>query len=84
VRLQSFRLATLSLIFEQQTIERFGFDPELLYLARQSRPPPAEIPCAGHSPATKVNMFSDICRCFWTDSSIVNRWMGRYPRSKHA
>ncbi len=32
---KAFRRENCAIIFEQQTIERFGFDPELLYLARR-------------------------------------------------
>ncbi|PYU73797.1 MAG: glycosyl transferase, partial [Acidobacteria bacterium] len=32
---KAFRRERCGVIFEQQTIERFGFDPELLYLARR-------------------------------------------------
>jgi dolichyl-phosphate beta-glucosyltransferase len=71
-------------IFEQQTIERFGFDPELLYLARHHGLRSVEIPVRwGHSPATKVNMFRDSVQMF-LDVFII-RWnslTGRYPRAK--
>jgi len=83
---KAFRRQPCHVIFEQQTIERFGFDPELLYLARHHGLRAAEIPVRwAHSPATKVNMFSDSLQMF-LDIFII-RWnslMGRYPRSKHA
>ena len=70
------------IIFEQQTIERFGFDPELLYLARHHRLRAVEIPVRwGHSPATKVNMLRDSLQMFL--DVFVIRWSslrGRYPR----
>jgi dolichyl-phosphate beta-glucosyltransferase len=70
------------IIFEQQRIERFGFDPELLYLARHHGLRAVEIPVRwGHSPATKVSMlrdsmqmFADVFRIRW------NALVGRYPR----
>jgi glycosyltransferase involved in cell wall biosynthesis len=69
-------------IFEQQTIERFGFDPELLYLARHHGLRAVEIPVRwGHSPATKVSMLHDSIQMF-TDVFTI-RWnslKGRYPR----
>jgi len=41
-------------------LERFGFDPELLYLARRHGLRAVEIPVRwGHSPATKVSMLRD-------------------------
>lgn len=70
------------IIFEQQTIERFGFDPELLYLARHHGLRAVEIPVRwGHSPATKVNMLRDSLQMFF--DVFVIRWnglRGRYPR----
>jgi hypothetical protein len=70
------------IIFEQQTIERFGFDPELLYLARHHGLRAVEIPVRwGHSPATKVNMLRDSLQMFL--DVFVIRWnslRGRYPR----
>lgn len=70
------------IIFKQQTIERFGFDPELLYLARHHGLHAVEIPVRwGHSPATKVNMLRDSLQMFL--DVFVIRWnslRGRYPR----
>lgn len=70
------------ILFEQQTIERFGFDPELLYLARHHGLRAVEIPVRwGHSPATKVSMLRDSMQMFLDVFKI--RWnslLGRYPR----
>ncbi len=70
------------IIFEQQTIERFGFDPELLYLARHHGLRAVEIPVRwGHSPATKISMMRDSLQMFLDVFKI--RWnslLGRYPR----
>jgi len=83
---KAFRREPCHIIFEQQSIDRFGFDPELLYLARHHRLRAVEIPVRwAHSPATKVNMFSDSLQMF-LDVFII-RWnslIGRYPRPKHA
>jgi len=80
---KAFRREPCHIIFEQQSIDRFGFDPELLYLARHHRLRAVEIPVRwAHSPATKVNMFSDSLQMF-LDVFII-RWnaiAGRYPRS---
>lgn len=70
------------IIFEQQRIERFGFDPEILFLARRHGYRAAEVPVRwAHDPATKVHMlrdsvlmFSDLFRIRW------NWLLGRYPR----
>jgi glycosyltransferase involved in cell wall biosynthesis len=81
---KAFRNDPCKIIFEQQRIERFGFDPELLYLARHHGLRAVEIPVRwGHSPATKVSMLRDSIQMFIDVFTI--RWnslMGRYPR-KH-
>ena len=79
---KAFRREKCRIIFEQQTIERFGFDPELLYLARRHGLRAVEIPVRwGHSPATKVSMLHDSIQMF-IDVFMI-RWnslSGRYPR----
>jgi glycosyltransferase involved in cell wall biosynthesis len=62
---KAFRQARCRIIFEQQTIERFGFDPELLYLARHHGLSIVEVPVRwAHSPATKINMLRDSLQMF--------------------
>jgi glycosyltransferase involved in cell wall biosynthesis len=79
---KAFRRERCGIIFEQQRIERFGFDPELLYLARHHGLRAVEIPVRwGHSPATKVSMLRDSLQMFADVFTI--RWnalLGRYPR----
>jgi len=79
---KAFRRERCGVIFEQQTIERFGFDPELLFLARRHGLRAVEIPVRwGHSPATKVSMLRDSVQMFIDIFTI--RWnslSGRYPR----
>jgi glycosyltransferase involved in cell wall biosynthesis len=79
---KAFRRERCHIIFAQQRIERFGFDPELLYLARHHGLQAVEIPVRwAHSPATKVSMFRDSIQMF-LDVFII-RWnsvRGRYPR----
>jgi len=78
---KAFNRERCQIIFEQQTIERFGFDPELLYLARHHGLRAVEIPVRwGHSPATKVSMLRDSLQMFLDIFKI--RWnglLGRYP-----
>jgi dolichyl-phosphate beta-glucosyltransferase len=80
---KAFRREPCRIVFEQQRIERFGFDPELLYLARHHGLRAVEIPVRwGHSPATKVSMFRDSLQMFL--DVLIIRWnaiAGRYPRS---
>ncbi|MGB2901284.1 MAG: dolichyl-phosphate beta-glucosyltransferase [Candidatus Acidiferrum sp.] len=81
---KAFRREKCGVIFEQQRIERFGFDPELLYLARHHGLRTAEIPVRwGHSAATKVSMLRDSVQMFVDIFTI--RWnalRGCYPRKK--
>jgi len=81
---KAFRRERCRVIFQQQRIERFGFDPELLYLARHHGLSAVEIPVRwAHSPATKVSMWRDSIQMF-LDVFII-RWnalTGRYRRSE--
>ena len=81
---KAFRREPCRIIFEQQRIERFGFDPELLYLARRHGLRAVEIPVRwAHSPATKVSMLRDSLQMF-LDVFII-RWnalLGRYARAQ--
>jgi dolichyl-phosphate beta-glucosyltransferase len=79
---KAFRSERCRIIFEQQRIERFGFDPEILYLARHHGLSAVEIPVRwGHSPATKVSMLRDSVQMFL--DVLIIRWnalAGRYAR----
>jgi dolichyl-phosphate beta-glucosyltransferase len=79
---KAFRRERCRIIFEQQTIERFGFDPELLYLARHHGLSIKEVPVRwAHSPATKVSMMRDSVLMFL--DVFVIRWnglLGKYRR----
>jgi dolichyl-phosphate beta-glucosyltransferase len=81
---KAFRRERCQVIFQQQRIDRFGFDPELLYLARHHGLSAAEIPVRwAHSPDTKVSMWRDSIQMF-LDVFII-RWNAlarRYPRSE--
>jgi dolichyl-phosphate beta-glucosyltransferase len=83
---KAFRREPCRIIFQQQRIERFGFDPELLYLARHHGLRSTEIPVRwAHSPATKVSMLRDSLQMFF-DVFII-RWnslLGRYPRPERS
>lgn len=71
------------IVFEQQRIERFGFDPEILFLARRHGLQVAEVPVRwAHDPATKVHVLRDSITMF-ADLFYVcaNAVLGRYPRS---
>jgi len=81
---KAFRRERCKIVFEQQRIERFGFDPELLYLARHHGLKSVEIPVRwAHSPATKVNMLRDSVQMFLDVFTIRwNAMLGRYRRQK--
>jgi len=69
------------IIFEQQLIERFGFDPEVLFLARRHGLRVTEVPVRwAHDPATKVHVFRDSLLMFCDLAYIRWNWLvGRYP-----
>ena len=79
---KAFVLPRARIIFEQQRIEGFGFDPEVLFLARRHGLRALEIPVRwSHDPDTKVRVGIDSVRMF--ANLLVIRWnwlLGRYPR----
>jgi glycosyltransferase involved in cell wall biosynthesis len=72
------------IIFEQQRIERFGFDPELLFLARRHGLSVAEVPVRwSNDPGTHVGLWDGLRAMLFEVAAV--RWnsvMGRYPRQK--
>ena len=81
---KAFRRERCRVIFKQQTIERFGFDPELLYLARHHGLSTVEVPVRwAHSPATKVSIMRDSVQMFL--DVVLIRWnalRGRYRKER--
>ena len=79
---KAFVMGRARMIFEQQRIERFGFDPEILFLAKRHGLRCVEVPVRwAHDPATKVNVYSDSVKMFL--DLLVIRWnavLGRYPK----
>lgn len=79
---KAFVMGRARVIFEQQRIERFGFDPEILFLAKRHGLRCVEVPVRwAHDPATKVNVYSDSVKMFL--DLLVIRWnavLGRYPK----
>ena len=80
---KAFRRERAKIIFEQQRIERFGFDPEILFLAKRHGLRVAEVPVRwSHDAGTKVNVIVDGIRMFL--ELLLIRWnaaKGLYPRS---
>jgi dolichyl-phosphate beta-glucosyltransferase len=62
---KAFRREAAQGIFPLQRIERWGFDPEILFLARRAGLRVAEIPVVwAHSEGTRLNPFRDGMRMF--------------------
>jgi glycosyltransferase involved in cell wall biosynthesis len=70
------------IIFEQQRIEGFGFDPEILFLAARHGLRSAEVPVRwSHDEATRVHVLHDSLRMFADLLMIRGNWLrGRYPK----
>ena len=81
-----FRREPSRIIFEEQRIERFGFDPEILFLAKSHGLRIAEVPVRwAHDPATKVHVLRDSVMMFC--DLLLIRWswlLGRYPKKSGA
>jgi glycosyltransferase involved in cell wall biosynthesis len=81
---KAFRTARARVVFEQQRAQRFGFDPEILFLAKRHGLRVAEIPVRwSHDSATKVNVAGDGLQMFFELLRI--RWnalRGRYGARK--
>jgi len=77
---KAFKRERCMILFERQKIERFGFDPELLYLAKRFGLKVAEIPVRwAHDPGTRISMARDSIGMFGEIWSVRwNAWMGRY------
>ena len=81
---KAFRREKSQVIFEQQRIERFGFDPELLFLAKRNGLTIAEIPVRwANAEGTTVSMWDGIRAMFFEVAKVRwNAMMGKYPRRK--
>jgi len=81
---KAFRRDRARILFEQQRIIGFGFDPEILYLARRHGLRIAEIPVRwAHDPGSKVKFVKDGLHMvgeLWTIRR--NAWRGLYPRDE--
>jgi dolichyl-phosphate beta-glucosyltransferase len=80
---KAFRMDQARIIFEQQRMEGFGFDPEILFLAKRHGLRVAEVPVRwSHDPATKVNVAADGARML-LDLFVIREYAlrGFYPRT---
>jgi len=77
---KAFRRAAAQAIFPLQKIERWGFDPEILFLARKMGFRVDEVPVAwGHSGGARINPVVDGAKMF--QEMLRVRWysiMGEY------
>ena len=82
---KAFKRPAVQAIFPLQKIERWGFDPEILYLARKFGFKVHEVPVAwGHSGGTRINplidgsrMFMEMLHIRWND--LTGKYDGRSP-----
>jgi len=79
---KAFRLHRARILFEQQRVTGFGFDPEILFLAGRHDLRIVEIPVRwAHHPASKVKFMADGLRMLGDLWRIRrNAWRGLYPR----
>ena len=75
-----FSKRAASEIFRRQTIERFGFDAEVLFIARLHGLKTVEVPVRwNHAEGTKIAMWSDGADMFLDLVRIRrNQWQGKY------
>ena len=70
-----FRLETTRRAFELQRVDRFGFDPEILFLVQRLGGKVEEVPVRwNHNPATKVHYLRDSIHM--TLDLVMLRWRG--------
>jgi hypothetical protein len=79
---KAFTRAAAQTIFQLQTIERWGFDPEILFIARKRGYEVVEVPVSwAHDERTRISYLKDGLRML-QDIAIV-RWnalLGRYNK----
>jgi dolichyl-phosphate beta-glucosyltransferase len=81
---KAFHMEWARIIFEQQVIERFGIDAEILFLATRHGLLVAEVPVRwSHDSATKVNVVADGIRML-LDLLLIRVYAlrGLYPRNR--
>ena len=78
-----FRSRTTRRAFELQRVDRFGFDPEILFLVERMGGKVVEVPVRwNHNPATKVHYLRDSLHM--TLDLVVLRWRaltGHYEKA---
>ncbi|MGA8154302.1 MAG: dolichyl-phosphate beta-glucosyltransferase [Terriglobales bacterium] len=79
---KAFTQGAARCLFPLQKVERWGFDPELLYLAQRSQLSVEEVPVEwSHREGTRIHPFRDGIRMFGDVMKIRwNAFRGRYAR----
>lgn len=77
---KGFTAAACQVVFPRQTVERFSFDAELLFIAQKHGLRIDQVPVRWiNSPLTRVNPITDASRTFFDILSIhIKDWSGRY------
>jgi dolichyl-phosphate beta-glucosyltransferase len=77
---KAFAVEKMRPVFEQQRIEGFGFDPEILFLAKRNGLRITEVPVLwAHDADSRVHMVRDSLQMFWELLKIRWNWAaGRY------
>jgi glycosyltransferase involved in cell wall biosynthesis len=81
---KAFAVEKMRPVFEQQRIEGFGFDPEILFLAKRNGLRITEVPVRwAHDADSRVHMVRDSLQMFWELLKIRWNWAaGRYGRAR--
>ncbi len=79
---KAFTRDAAQIIFPRQQIDRWGFDPEILFLARKFKLRTVEVPVAwAHDHRSKINPLMDGAKMFWEMLRVrVNEASGRYEQ----
>ncbi len=79
---KAFRRSAAQVIFRLQRIERWGFDPELLFIARKLRYKVQEVPVTwGHDERSRMSYLKDGMKMLEDIAFIRWNWLiGRYDR----
>ena len=80
---KAFKRDAAQTIFRLQTIERWGFDPEILFIARKLKYKIAEVPVTwGHDERSRMSYLKDGMKMLEEMGQIrVNSLLGRYDRA---
>lgn len=80
---KAFRHEAAQTIFRLQTIERWGFDPEILFIARKLKYKVVEVPVTwGHDERSRISYLKDGMKMLEEIALIRSNWVrGRYDEA---